>query len=474
MLKRTVKIALKVIGGLLLLIILVVSLVLYFTARYDSIDQTFGNHYSQALLKNAHVIDLENDTIYSNQYLSIEHGLITEISSFPPPDIDTTEAIDMEGQYLIHGLADMHTHVFDPADLMLNLSYGVTHVRNMMGFSYHLDWRQQVEDHKISGSYMTTASHTFNGPGDAPPLHIKVDGEEEVKAAIDEAIADGYDFIKVYDNLRKETFLALAEYTRSKGIGFAGHPSYYIKNESLFTAGFQSIEHVEELFQAMLNYEFDSLAAQELVRELKEREIPVTITMSAYNHLYRTMTEGESFLNTIPMEQITPAIQFLGKKSLEEWKAPQQSSYDWTMKKYAFMEYLVELLDQEDVPLLLGTDTGPNLTVHGWSVHREIELLQGMGMSNKKILKSATVNAAPILNKGNFSGSIRAGAYANFLVVDQNPLTNPETMEMPMEIYLGSTHYSRGDLLNMRQYAIDNFYPWYFSAGQLINSVLFK
>lgn len=150
---------------------------------------------------------------------------------------------------------------------------------------------------------------------------------------------------------------------------------------------------------------------------------------------------------------------------------PTQSGYDWTMKKYALMEHLVNLMDEEGVPILLGTDTRPNLTVSGWSLHKEIELMQDLGISNLKIIQSGTTEAVDILNHQSFSGTIKEGAMANILFVDQNPIENMETLSLPNGLMLEGVYYDRPTLLEMRGYAKNHFAPSIISVGQFINYI---
>tara|TARA_R110000868_G_scaffold304437_2_gene564972 strand:- start:1145 stop:2572 length:1428 start_codon:yes stop_codon:yes gene_type:complete len=466
---------LKIFSLTILSISVVITVFLVFlsieSTSYNSIDKTFGEKLTKVAVQNARIFDPETGILSNEKTVFINHGYISKISESDSEISNKYRIIDAKNKVLMHGLADMHTHIFDRAELIQYLSYGVTHVRNMMGFPTHLTWRSEVENNQLSGSRLITAGPTLNGTQNTSPLHHNMESSKEAYEIVGKIKNEGYDFIKVYDGLSQEQIEAISTSATENSITFSGHPIKGVSNQFILNSGYTTLEHVEELFQSMLDYELDSLRAQELVKELKEADIPVTITLSAYNHLYRTALEKEAFLETLPTEQISPFLRYLGARSLEGWINPTQSGYDWTMKKYAFMEYLVHLLDEEGVPILLGTDTGPNLTVPGWSVLEEIALMQDLGISNLKIIQSGTTEAVDILNHRSFTGTIKEGAMANILFLDQNPLEDMETLSLPNGLILEGVYYDQPTLLEMREYANTHFAPFLISVGQFINYI---
>ena len=66
-----------------------------------------------------------------------------------------------------------------------------------------------------------------------------------------------------------------------------------------------------------------------------------------------------------------------------------------------------------------GTDAGG--FVHGDNA-REVELMVERGLSNMQAIQTATGWAAECIGRGKEFGSVQAGLYADFLVVDGDPL----------------------------------------------------
>lgn len=465
--KRVVLSLLALIGLLLLTLAALIPL----SRVHQNLPPLVGEPIQEWAIRNVNLVRVDSGDVVPNQTLLLSAGTITAIQpdSLPVPAGVTVK--NAEGRFVMHALADMHVHIFDRTDLALYLSYGITHVRNMMGFPMHLRWRGEVEQRELVGSTMVTASPTLNHGGGGGPFHQHVASPEAARDAAQAALAKGYDFLKVYDGLSAEQLAAIRAVAEDADVAVAGHPPYALSLEEVYGSGLASIEHVEEIFQGLLDYAFDEAQAREIARNLREAQIPVTVTMSAYNHLYRTVVDKDAFLDTLPVAYISPLTRFIGKKQLAGWKETSQEGYDWTVKKYAFLEQLVRILHEEGVTLLLGTDMGPNLTVAGWSMHREMQLLTDIGLSPQTILRSGTVDAAPVLASSSFAGQIEEETQANLILVQENPLNNLDILREPHAVVTQAHWYDANALAMLRDYAREEQSPWYITLGRFLDHI---
>jgi imidazolonepropionase-like amidohydrolase len=87
-----------------------------------------------------------------------------------------------------------------------------------------------------------------------------------------------------------------------------------------------------------------------------------------------------------------------------------------------------------NVPIGAGSDIG-NRYPHGRNA-REIEFLVRSGHSPMQAIKAATGTAARILGKEGTVGALKAGAHADLLVVDNNPLEDVRVLADPERIRL--------------------------------------
>ncbi len=471
MIKKAVK-ALKILGiGLASIVALVLILLLLsvpISRAHENLPPSVGVNIDKLALRGVSIVLPDSNQVLSDQTLLINQGKIAGIQADSVDIPSGFEIKEGDGRFVMHALADMHVHIFDRTDLALYLSYGITHVRNMMGFPMHLRWRDELQSGRMVGSTMVTASPTMNHGEDGGPFHKFLESPEAAEKAVIDAKMEGYDFIKIYDGLTPELLEKVASTARDQNLEFAGHPPRSVELADLYKSGIASIEHVEEVFQGLLRFKFDEEKAREIAQDLKRSGIPVTVTFSAYNHLYRTVVEKDAFLRELPIEYISPMTRFIGQKQLAGWINTSEKGYDWTVKKYAFMKKLVKILQDEGVTLLLGTDQGPNLTVPGWNLHREIEMLQEAGLSPQQIICSGTSQAAPILKSASFPGSLKVGSAANLVITWGNPLQEIGTLEMPSAVISRGKWYDHHMLKELRTYALEGQSPWYITLGRFL------
>ena len=74
--------------------------------------------------------------------------------------------------------------------------------------------------------------------------------------------------------------------------------------------------------------------------------------------------------------------------------------------------------------MLLATDAGNPLTLHGPSVYDEMEAMQAAGMSPGEIIRAATANGAIAMGMADTVGILREGMTADLLVLAEDPRAN--------------------------------------------------
>ena len=77
------------------------------------------------------------------------------------------------------------------------------------------------------------------------------------------------------------------------------------------------------------------------------------------------------------------------------------------------------------VKIAFGTDSG--VSPHGTNA-QEAVLMVKAGMPEMEVIKSATVNAADLLDMSSEIGTIETGKYADIIAVDGSPLENIEEL----------------------------------------------
>jgi hypothetical protein len=95
-----------------------------------------------------------------------------------------------------------------------------------------------------------------------------------------------------------------------------------------------------------------------------------------------------------------------------------------TLRRRALVVYqrAVGLMHAAGVGLLAGTDLGARNVYPGFSLHDELALLVGSGLSPAAALRAATVNAARAAGLADSVGAVAPGRVADLVLLDADPL----------------------------------------------------
>ncbi len=413
-------------------------------------------------IKNAQILSTDGEKMISRQTILIEQGLIKAIDSSLnlPSDI---KVIDGSGKYLIPGLIDAHVHLFQsPNDLLLYVANGVTEIRELIGEPSHLEWKREIEEGRI-GPKMFVASPRLGSFETMEGLfmtktqgYLNIKNAEEARETVQDLYDKGYDGLKIYSQINKESYMALTETAKELGMPYFGHIPWDIELSEVWENGQSGIAHFEELMNA-LQREFDpthdsqfgSFYGQEaeflafvsercdaLAENLIKNDIAVTTTLWLTQSFVRQKFDLEQVLKEVALEYENPGIsewvsyipgglgwlpevnRYKLNENLSDERKVSHKKYWETYGKACAL--LARELSKRGVKLMAGTDANLPPTVPGFSLHDELGSLVNAGMSPAQVLRSATAVPAEWLQSN--SGRIMPGYEANLLLLDKNPL----------------------------------------------------
>jgi imidazolonepropionase-like amidohydrolase len=111
------------------------------------------------------------------------------------------------------------------------------------------------------------------------------------------------------------------------------------------------------------------------------------------------------------------------------------------------MKQNLQRLAGAGIPVVLGTDAGNPLTLHGPSVLEELQAMRDAGLTPDQVLTAATADAARALGLANH-GRLTPEASADLLVLDQDPREDITRMGSPTWILRQGVLHERKDLIN--------------------------
>ncbi|MDF7683356.1 amidohydrolase family protein [Lactobacillus sp. ESL0679] len=374
---------------------------------------------SRTIFTNINLFNGKDNEIKADNYLLVDDktGKIIQTGAGQLPQADKT--VDLGSKYVIPGLMNCHTHINDDpltydgdpsADVVEStvravqhlhdlLKSGVTYIREC-GSTYNVDitLTKLIREGKLtrvpeilpSGkAYSMTGGH-----GDMPNFAHLVDSPDEMRKAVRQGIKDGAEAIKLmatggvmteHDALDQpqlseaEMHVAVEE-AHHKGLIVAAHAEGNPGILNAIKAGVDSIEHGFYV---------------------NDEEIKLMLEKGTY--LTPTIVGAWAFIEYAP------------------GKIP-----DWEMAKISAawkdLRGNITKAKNAGVKITLGTDAGTPFNDFTMTP-QELPLLVEQGFTNFEALETS-LNDAKLMKIDDEYGTLEAGKYADFLVLDKNPLAD--------------------------------------------------
>ncbi len=457
----------------LLLLLIVITTVAIFYLDYRTPPGLMPVINNNALVINdINIVMVKKNQVLKNRQVVIQNGRITAINNANFPVDENIKVLNGNGAYLTPGLFDMHVHVYDRKYLMLNLAYGVTSVRNLNGKKMHLRWRDELQNEQWLGSNLYLSSPILAGKG-THALNQEILSPQEGRAEVNKAKANGYDLIKVYGYLDADIFEAIIDEARLINIPVAKHGPHPAKDSDWsYVSGLQSLEHVEDIFQGPLNYQFDHQALQTIAQKLLDANVPVVPTLETFDHLTQLSNAKQTFIDSLRLDYLNPLyFDIESHFTIARWLNDDKKQSAYHLKKQQFLFEIVRVLNEYKVKLLVGSDAGTMYTLPGIATHNEMLLLRQAGLSNFEVLKAATINAAQALKIEHDYGSVEIGKVADLILVIQNPLNDIQVLKAPYAVIKKGQWLGKSELEDIKSSA-KNTDSYFWSVIGLIEDIL--
>lgn len=401
------------------------------------------------------ILPMTSDTVFENKFIYVNQGHIQELAD--SIDYPGVPHIEVDGNYLMPGLIDMHVHVWDRYELGLYLANGVTAIRNVWGMPMHLRMKEDLENQSTIGPAFFTSGPKLTGPEFIGDDNLQLYSPEQGRQKLINYKNRGYDFIKTYYGLPKDIFDAIIEQAEISGMDIVAHPSQKVPYAYHFNTQIKSIEHAEDIVQLGLDYKLDTLGLEKLISTYKKAQYSSFCpTLTVYHNIYRLLTE-DGILSSENLLYINPLIRKVDSKAqFDRWQSTKDkdpSISQAILDQHRFHLYIINRLHNADINIICGTDAGIGITLPGYSIHNELEFYSQAGLSNYDVLKTATINASRTHDIMNNLGSIEVGKMANIIMLDRNPLEDLSTLRRPGMVIINGQILDRTRLDNFEHRA---------------------
>lgn len=388
------------------------------------------------VIKNISIIPMTTDnTVIKNATVVIKGEKIISINKDIPKN---ATLIDGTGKWLIPGLIDMHVHNLadgpntgTPTEgpflklptqnfMSLYIANGVTTAFELSARSEHIAQRNEILKGTVIGPRIALAALIDAGGRS----NISADTPEEGRAAVRFAKGQGYEFIKMYSNLKEEVFTAIIEEAKKQHLKVVGHIPNIFKGKTAqaFIPHFGLVAHAEEFSNQTDT--FTEEEAERMAMMAKKNNTWVIPNLSNLVYIAKQARSLDSVRSLASFKYVHPLMQSKWIVSNQYNKGTNPARVAFYDELVAFHVKLVKAFKKVGVPMVAGTDAGTSGIVWGFSLHDELDLLVNAGLSPEEALISATRLPANWLQIEEKVGTVEAGKYADLILLDNNPLEN--------------------------------------------------
>ena len=391
-----------------------------------------------------------------NSVIVIENGRFTAVGrsgevAIPPG----AQVIDVKGKTVLPGFLDGHCHWEDfTGELYLHL--GITTCATIEIYQdgpWTLAQREGTRLGKIRGPRIWTSGQAIGGPRsetDAPDSrqvrgNILVRTPDEVRAAVDQKVRDGYDLIKVNEFLSMDLVKVLTDEAHRLGLAVTTH-SWDAAGSA--NAGVDGIEHIWSVgYSSILDVSKRTrLARDRLAGKIDAEVAGAQYEPENYDTVIKAMVDHHvAWTPTIAkwLRPLSPSMARFRQKEHEILDDPEADfpdtlrtitdfSYDKVLKRYTPEQLAATKVGYQKANEfirrfvaaggILKEGSDPPRGMAGMLMHEALTMDVEAGVPPMTAIQAATLNVAKTFHKDKDFGSVEPGKVADLSIIEGDPL----------------------------------------------------
>ena len=403
-------------------------------------------------LINGRVITMRGDEVIERGTVVVDGHRIVAVGAVEDVAVPTdAKVIDVAGKTVMPGFIDMHGHIdccyetgvtpIKQPTRYAALSFGIT--SNLDPYSTELP---QYESNETNLAGITVGPRWFGSghvvygrAAKSDFTYVPIATLEDARRVMQRKRALGGLYVKSYKQPARFQRQMLAKAGREAGIMVDGEgESHFYNDIAMILDGYTNLEHN----MPVATY-YDDVV--QLLARARASNTPTLIVnfgeLMGENYMYQTTRAWEDpKIRTYVQETISyysPLAPLSGAPPYVRGMTSIHAVDEIYDIGFRSMARSVKKLDDAGVII----NAGSHGQVPGLALHWEMSLMAEGGMSNARILRTATLNGARTLGLDKQLGSLEPGKLADVIVLDRNPLED-----------IGNTNSVRYTMLNGRLY----------------------
>jgi imidazolonepropionase-like amidohydrolase len=399
------------------------------------------------VFSNATIWDATSQVMQENSALITRQGRVVEILDMNDPDFPSgAESVNLNNRFIIPGLINAHGHVGMAKGLQtgpevhseenvrdqlkLYAKYGITTVVSLGDEPQQAFTVRDETDFSSEGMarlFMSGPVLNPSTPGEARQdvASLMQQNPDWTKIRVDDGLG-------TREKMSPEVYSAIIESSHQRNIPLAAHIVTLEDAKGVLQSGADLIAH------SVRNAPVDD----ELIDLMLERDVCITPTFTRELSVFIYSDRPPFFDDPFFLKEAdTDVIEQLQQPEVQQRYTGRAA--DFFREAIHVAEMNMMRLHNAGVRIAMGTDSGPPARFQGYFEHLEMEMMQDAGMNPIEVLTSATRYAAQCMKIDDNLGTLEEGKWADFLVLDDNPVEDIRNLRSIHSVYIGGNEVDR-------------------------------